>query len=62
MKHMSRLLLFGALLCALAHSVTAQPQEHNAVALDRKILDSYVGRYELAPNFILNITRDGDRI
>lgn len=30
--------------------------------VDPKIYDAYVGRYELAPNFILTISRDGDRL
>ncbi len=37
-------------------------KEHKEVAVDPKIFDGYVGRYELAPNFILAITRDGDRL
>lgn len=32
------------------------------VRLDAKILDRYVGLYELAPNFVLSITREGDRM
>jgi len=32
------------------------------VAIDPKILDNYVGSYELAPNFILTVTREGDRL
>jgi hypothetical protein len=27
-----------------------------------KLFDGYVGRYELATNFILTISRDGDRL
>jgi CubicO group peptidase (beta-lactamase class C family) len=38
------------------------PKEHKAIAVDPKIFDGYVGRYQLAPNFILAITRDGDRL
>jgi len=26
------------------------------------VFDRYIGRYELAPNFIVSITRDGDRL
>ncbi len=37
-------------------SLTAQTK------VDPKVFDNYVGRYELRPNFILNITRDGDRL
>ena len=38
------------------------PKEHKEVAIDPKILDNYVGSYELAPNFILTVTREGDRL
>lgn len=37
-------------------------KEHKQVAIDPKILDNYVGSYELAPNFILTVTREGDRL
>lgn len=40
----------------------APAKEHKEIAVDPKILDGYVGRYQLAPNFILAITRDGDRL
>ena len=32
------------------------------VKVDPKIYDAYVGRYELAPNFILTISKEGDRL
>ena len=35
------------------------PALRKEVAVDPALLQRYVGRYELAPNFILNITRDG---
>ncbi|PYP88365.1 MAG: hypothetical protein DMF61_07175 [Blastocatellia bacterium AA13] len=38
------------------------PEEHRAVKIDSKIYDSYVGQYELAPNFIITITKEGDRL
>lgn len=38
------------------------PKEHKEVAIDPKILDNYVGSYELAPNFILTVTREGDHL
>ncbi len=31
-------------------------------AVDSSIYDRYVGKYELAPNFVLTVTRDGDRL
>jgi CubicO group peptidase (beta-lactamase class C family) len=36
------------------------PSERKEVQVDPKILDGYVGSYQLAPNFILTITREGD--
>jgi hypothetical protein len=38
------------------------PKEHKEVAIDPKILDNYIGSYELAPNFILTVTREGDHL
>lgn len=37
------------------------PKEHNQIVVAPKIFDGYVGRYQLAPNFILTISREGDR-
>ena len=37
-------------------------KEHKEVTIDPKILDNYVGGYELAPNFILTVTREGDHL
>jgi CubicO group peptidase (beta-lactamase class C family) len=38
------------------------PKEHKEIAVDPKIFDGYVGRYQLAPNFILTVTREGDQL
>ena len=38
------------------------PPEHKHVAVDPKIFDGYVGQYQLAPNFVLTITRDGAQL
>jgi D-alanyl-D-alanine-carboxypeptidase/D-alanyl-D-alanine-endopeptidase len=38
------------------------PKEHKQVTVDPKLFDGYVGRYQLAPNFIITITRDGDHL
>ena len=38
------------------------PKERKEIAVDAAILDRYVGRYQLAPNFILAVTREGDRL
>lgn len=35
------------------------PKEHKQITLDPKVFDGYVGQYQLAPNFIMTITRDG---
>ncbi|MFO0956970.1 MAG: serine hydrolase [Isosphaeraceae bacterium] len=37
------------------------PRAKEAVQLDASLLDTYVGRYELRPGFILTFERDGDR-
>jgi len=37
-------------------------KERKAVSLNTKLFDGYVGYYEMAPRFILNITRDGDHL
>jgi D-alanyl-D-alanine-carboxypeptidase/D-alanyl-D-alanine-endopeptidase len=37
----------------------APPKEHKEISVDPKVWDGYVGRYQLAPNFILTITREG---
>jgi len=37
-------------------------RERQEVKVDAAVLEKYVGRYQLAPNFILAITRDGDRL
>jgi CubicO group peptidase (beta-lactamase class C family) len=38
------------------------PRERVAIKIDPKILDAYIGQYELAPNFILTMTREGDSL
>ncbi|MEA2601737.1 MAG: hypothetical protein QOF89_2729 [Acidobacteriota bacterium] len=38
------------------------PAERKAVKVDPAIYDAYVGEYELAPSFILTITREGDQL
>lgn len=35
------------------------PREHKAIPIDPKIFDAYVGSYQLGPNFVLTVTRDG---
>lgn len=36
------------------------PKERVAIPVGSKILDTYVGRYELAPTFSITVTREGD--
>ena len=38
------------------------PRERVAIKIDPKILDAYVGQYELNPNFIITMIREGDRL
>ena len=38
------------------------PQERQAIKLDPALYDAYVGEYELAPNFSITVTREGDQI
>lgn len=32
------------------------------IKVDPKVLDAYVGKYQLAPNFVLTISKDGDQL
>lgn len=46
-----------------ANAPLAQPPKtHTEVSIDPKLFDSYIGNYELAPNFVITITRDGDQL
>jgi CubicO group peptidase (beta-lactamase class C family) len=38
------------------------PKQRKEVKVDATVLEKYVGRYQLAPNFIIAITHDGDRL
>ena len=38
------------------------PSEHKEISLDPKLFDGYVGRYELAPSFIITVTREGNQL
>jgi CubicO group peptidase (beta-lactamase class C family) len=38
------------------------PKQHKEIAVDPKLFDAYVGRYQLAPNFILTVTREDDKL
>ena len=45
----------------LADPALAPPQ-HKEVAIDPKLLDGYVGKYQLEPDFILTVTREGNNL
>ncbi|HEY6306561.1 MAG TPA: TIGR03435 family protein [Candidatus Angelobacter sp.] len=38
------------------------PKEHKEVAVDPKLFVGYVGKYQLAPDFILTVTQEGDHL
>jgi hypothetical protein len=38
------------------------PKQHTEIQIDPKLLENYPGRYQVTPNFILEITFDGDRL
>ena len=49
-------------LAALAHGEkVVLLSERKEVTVDPKLLEGYVGNYELAPKFILTVTREGDK-
>jgi D-alanyl-D-alanine-carboxypeptidase/D-alanyl-D-alanine-endopeptidase len=37
-------------------------KEHKEIAVDPKIFDGYTGSYQLAPNFVLTVTREGNHL
>ncbi len=59
--------LAGANPGAIAHKVAAlyvpelQPVAKKAVNIDPKIFDSYVGQYEVTPQLVFTISREGDK-
>ena len=38
------------------------PKQRTEIRIDPMLLDNYTGRYQVAPNLIFEITRDGDRL
>ncbi len=38
------------------------PKQHTEIHIDPELLDNYTGRYQLTPNLIFEITREGDRL
>lgn len=43
-------------------SHAAAPKQRTAIAVDPALFDRYAGRYQLAPAFIVTVTREGDRL
>jgi CubicO group peptidase (beta-lactamase class C family) len=62
--------LAGARPGVIAHAIAGlvnpalepPPKEHKEVTVNPKLFDGYVGKYELAPDFILTITHHGDHL
>ena len=38
------------------------PRRHAEIQIDPTLLDNYTGRYQVTPNLVFKITRDGDRL
>jgi hypothetical protein len=38
------------------------PSERTVINLDSKIYDAYIGQYELAPNIVISVTKEGERL
>jgi CubicO group peptidase (beta-lactamase class C family) len=46
-----------------AHApLMAAPKEHKEITVNPKIFDGFVGQYQLAPSFVITITREGDQL
>jgi len=40
----------------------ARPEQYSEIHINPELLDDYVGRYQLMPNLVLEVTREGDRL
>lgn len=49
-------------LAVVDKKMAEQQKPHSIVAIDPKLLDGYVGRYQLAPKAIFTITREGNQL
>jgi len=49
----------GAIALGLRHDTL---EERRAVKIDSKIYDAYVGQYELAPDFIITVSKEDNRL
>jgi CubicO group peptidase (beta-lactamase class C family) len=47
---------------ASAQNAPASSPEHRQITVSAKVLDGYVGRYRLGPNFVVTFMREGDRL
>jgi len=63
--------LAGAKPSLMAHTVAGMlkpavmpppPKEHKEITVDAKLFDGYVGKYELSSDFVLAVTREGNRL
>jgi len=63
--------LAGARPGVIAHAVAGlvnpaieppPPKEHKEITVNPKLFDGYIGKYQLAPDFTLTITRHGDHL
>jgi CubicO group peptidase (beta-lactamase class C family) len=54
--------LLNAKVPLLTASAFLPAKERKQVAVDPKVFAKYAGKYQLAPNFILTVTREGDRL
>ncbi|MBV8544022.1 MAG: serine hydrolase [Acidobacteria bacterium] len=52
----------GAHLLDPAIPLIQPPKQRHEVKIDPAVLDRYAGRYELAPTFVITVTRDGDHV
>jgi hypothetical protein len=46
----------------VARHYSRVPTERIVINVDSKIYDAYVGQYEIAPNVVLDITKEGDKL
>src|SRR5688572_22979736 len=46
----------------VARHYSRVPTERIAINLDSKIYDAYIGKYEIAPNVVLDISKEGEKL
>jgi D-alanyl-D-alanine-carboxypeptidase/D-alanyl-D-alanine-endopeptidase len=52
----------GRHLLDASATLIAPPREHQQITVDPKLFDGYVGKYQLAPTFVITVTREGDHL